>query len=101
MAVSIALYALAVILTAQQALDVISTNLVISKGRGHEGNGLIARWMNLTGKWWWTIKLPLVAVIWWLVLHFGPVPMLVAMFAFLAAVYAYVLINNYQIAWRK
>lgn len=95
------LYALTVILTAQQALDVISTNIVISKGRGHEGNGLMARWMNVSGQYWWTIKVPLVAAIWALPLYFGPVPMLVAMLAFLAAVYAYVLINNYQIAWRK
>ncbi len=99
--ITIALYALTVILTIQQVLDVISTNLVISKGRGSEGNGLIARWMKVSGQYWWTIKVPLVAAIWVLPLHFGPVPMLVAMFAFLAAVYAYVLINNYQIAWRK
>jgi hypothetical protein len=99
--VTIALYALAVILTVQQGLDYVSTKLVLSKGRGHEGNGLMARWMEVSGKWWWTIKLPLVGIIWGLALSYGPVPMLVAMFAFLAAVYTYVLINNYQILWRK
>tara|TARA_R110000868_G_scaffold221313_1_gene472861 strand:- start:912 stop:1214 length:303 start_codon:yes stop_codon:yes gene_type:complete len=98
---TIALYALAVILTVQQGLDYVSTALIISKGRGSEGNPLIAKWMALSGEWWWIIKLPLVAVIWWLVFAYGPVPMLIAMFAFLAAIYGYVLVNNYSIAWRK
>lgn len=97
----IILYALAIILTVQQGLDYVSTKLVISKGRGHEGNGLMARWMRFSGPHWWTIKVPLVAVIWWLVFSYGPVPMLVAMFAILACIYAYVLVNNYSIAWRK
>lgn len=99
--ITIALYALAVILTVQQGLDYVSTKLVLSKGRGHEGNGLMARWMKVSGAYWWTIKVPLVAVIWWLPIHFGPIPYLVAMFAILACIYTYAIVNNYSIAWRK
>lgn len=99
--VAVALYTLAVILTIQQGLDYVSTKLVISKGRGREGNKLMAEWMKIAGPYWWTIKVPLVAMVWGMVFYFGPVPMLVAMLAVLACVYTYVIINNYQIAWRQ
>lgn len=101
---TLVLYALAVILTIEQAFDCISTNLILSKGRGHEGNGLIAKWMGLVGWWWWSIKVPLVLAIWWMVYAYGADPYLrppmIAMLAMLAAIYAAVLINNYRIAWR-
>lgn len=107
---------LAVILTAEQAFDCISTNLVISKGRGHEGNGLMAKWMGLAGQWWWIIKLPAVALIWWAVIAGGPFwvriryPFSDASFSFplftfgLALVvigYGLVVRNNFKIAWRQ
>lgn len=98
---TIVLYAIAIILTVQQGLDYVSTKLVISKGRGSEGNPVMAKWMALSGQYWWTIKLPLVVVIWWLVFTYGPIPMLIGLLAILAMLYAFVIYNNYQIAWRK
>jgi hypothetical protein len=92
---------LAVVLSAQQAFDCISTNLVISKGRGHEGNGLMAKWMGLTGQWWWMIKLPLVAYVWWLAIMSGGSRIVIAFLIVAIAVYAWVLWNNYKIAWRQ
>ena len=45
------LYALALIITVMLAFDYISTALIIRKGRGREGNPLVAWWMQKTGKW--------------------------------------------------
>ena len=95
------LYALALIITVMLAFDYISTALIIRKGRGREGNPLVAWWMQKTGKWWWTLKAAEAAVVWALVWAYGPEPMLVAILAILAFIHAYVLVNNYQIAWRK
>lgn len=111
------IYILAFVITVEQAFDCISTNLVIFKGRGHEGNGLMARWMGIAGQWWWTIKLPVVAYVWYLAVAVGPgwikvsmsalpagyisVPFTVVALLVVASVYGYVLRNNYKIAWRK
>lgn len=110
-------YLLAVILTAEQAFDCISTNLVLSKGRGHEGNGIMAKWMGLVGQWWWTAKLPPLAATWYGVVNLGAswvrvsipfsrtgtfwFPLLSAVLFLMAAVYAYALWNNYKVAWRQ
>lgn len=91
----------AIILTVEQAFDCISTNLVISKGRGHEGNGIIAKWMGLTGQWWWTCKLPVVAAVWWFAVEGGMSRFAVAFLIVGVLVYAWVLYNNYKIAWRQ
>lgn len=94
-------YLLAIILTVEQAFDCISTNLVLSKGRGHEGNGLIAKWMGLTGQWWWTIKLPIVGFVWWFAIYGSGSRIAIAFLLVSAVVYAWVLYNNYKIAWRQ
>ncbi len=94
-------YVLLLVVTVEQVFDVISTVLIIKKGRGSEGNGLMAKWQAITGKWWWTIKVPLILAVWAVVQHYGPLPYIVAVLALLASIYAVVLVNNYQIAWRK
>jgi len=96
----ILLYVLAFIASLLQVFDVLSTNLVISKGRGHEANGLVARWQAWAGDLWWIYKLPLIAV-------FVSIAMLrpdkwaVGVLVLVIAVYAYAVQNNYRVAWRQ
>lgn len=109
-------YLLAMILTAEQAFDCISTNLVLSKGRGHEGNGVMAWFMGRMGHWWWMAKLPFVAWLWWAAIKAGPgwarvtvpfssgtfgFPVITAILVALVLVYAFVLRSNYKVAWRQ
>lgn len=95
--------ALALLFTIEQVFDVISTNLVISKNRGFEDNpiGLMQKWQAFAGWWWWTIKVPFVWFAWWFALN-GLGNSFVAAFLLLAVVgYAYVIDNNYKVAWRQ
>lgn len=94
-------YLLAAILTAEQAFDCISTNLVISKGRGHEGNGVVAWLQGQLGQWWWIIKLPVVGFVWWFAVEGDGSRFTTAFLIVAALVYAWVLYNNYKIAWRQ
>lgn len=92
---------LALLFAVEQAFDVISTNLVISKGRGFEANSLMGKWQAFAGRWWWTIKVPMVCFVWWFA-YAGAGSSLVVAFLLLAVIgYAYVLYNNYLIAWRQ
>lgn len=109
-AVEILRIALAVILTGEQVFDVFSTSIVIGHGLGHEGNGVMAWLMGRLGHWWWAIKVPIVAGIWYDVLFHAPtvllfrgVPLQISLIvpSLLALFYAWALVNNYRIAWGK
>lgn len=91
---------LALFLTVTQVYDVITTNLVLKKGRGHEGNGFIAKIMGALGQWWWIIKVPVVVII-WLIAAQEPSTASVVALGVIGVVYVLVLYNNFRILWRQ
>lgn len=96
----IALYVFAALASLLQVFDVVSTNLVISKSRGHEANGLVAKLMGWLGGFWWVYKIPVVAVF-AAIAYFQPGWPAVGVLALISAVYAYAVVNNYRVAWRQ
>jgi hypothetical protein len=62
---------------------------------------VLAKWMGLVGQWWWIAKLPVVGYIWWMAVNGGGSRIVVAFFIVVVLVYAWVLYNNYKLAWRQ
>lgn len=91
-----AILALAIAL---QVADVITTNAVIRTG-GVELNPVVKFFMDVAGKQWWTIKIPVVAPLLLLgvFVHSDGVVSLAALAPVLAinVAYTYVVINNYR-----
>lgn len=86
-------------LIALNVFDVISTNLVLSKGRGSEANPLVALAMKYLGKKWWLYKviiLPLAIV---LLMTTSVLALVVALAV--DGLFAWVVYHNYLIAWRQ
>jgi len=94
------LFVLLAFLAVVNFFDYVSTALVISKGRGHEANPVMVFLMGLLGKYWWVSKLVIVLPISAIMLFYAPVVQAVLGVAFLDAIFAYVVVNNYKIAWR-
>lgn len=83
-----------------QVFDVLSTNLVISKGRGHEANGPIAWLQKKLGGWWWVYKIPLIAVFVAIAIKTSGWPS-VGVLTLVCLIYSYAVWNNYMVAWRQ
>lgn len=83
-----------------QVFDVLSTNLVISKGRGHEANGLVGWIQKKLGAYWWLYKLPLIGVFLYIAKANIGWPT-IGVLALVCAVYVYAVQNNYRVAWRQ
>ena len=97
------IYILAVAATILQVFDVISTQLVLDKNRGREANGLMEKWMKLSGKWWPAIKAPVIVAIWGIAAigyKTDPVFSLIIL-GVITAVYCWVVWHNYKVAWRQ
>jgi len=90
-----------VLLVVLNFFDYVSTDLVISKGRGTEANPITKFFMNILGSYWWIQKVVIVggAVVgaW---INPPSTIGIVALFA-IDAMFAYAVVNNYKIAWRQ
>ena len=71
-------------------LDVISTNLALSRPNTAEGNKLVAWLMSKLGRFWWVYKLPIIA----LLIYYHEAA---AFFALLHLLYVWVIWNNLKI----
>lgn len=97
------IYILAVAATILQVFDVISTQLVLDKNRGREANGLMEKWMKLSGKWWPAIKAPVIVAIWGIAVAGGksdPTLSLIVL-GLISGAYSWVVWHNYKVAWRQ
>lgn len=83
-------------------LDYASTKLILDKGRGFEGNPVMVFATKYLGSYWPLVKLlfiPICAGLWY-VSGRATTPAILGAFI-IALYYAYTVINNYMIAWRK
>ena len=81
-------------------LDYLSTSLVLSEGRGTEGNPIVKLLIKLLGKYWWASKLPILGLC--IFAWFSVIPSH-GVIAFLAldALFGWVVYHNYKILWRQ
>ena len=96
-----ALIILLAILVVLTVFDYVSTALVISKGRGSEANPIMQFFMKILGKYWWASKVAIVlpiALAMWL---YAPPGEAAIGTAVLDAMFTYVVVSNYKIAWRQ
>lgn len=84
----------------ENVFDVISTTLILSKGRGSEANPIVRFAMQYLGKFWWLTKLPVLLAL-YAMYNISNVGLATAFAAAFFLLYAYVLYNNYSILWRK
>jgi|FreactTroBogLake_1042271.scaffolds.fasta_scaffold16886_3 hypothetical protein len=96
-----ALIILLAALVALNFLDYVSTTLVISKGRGTEANPIMQFFMKILGKYWWVSKVIIVLPIALTMLFYVPADEATIGAAVLDAMFAYVVVSNYKIAWRQ
>jgi len=92
------IYLLAAFCILCHVLDVVTTNLALSKANTAEGNPVVAWLMSKLGRFWWAYKVPIVALIAYVGLSGFTAALVLALIH--GGVYGYVLNNNWQI-YRK